>query len=295
MKQMYIRTIAPNETFVPANLRDGLIALEATRTSDDVWNLLLEFTYSIGLTELEYVFATDYRDWEKAQFIRTTVTSDWIDHAQSDPDVRKLSVFRTHSVHRLTPVVIGIVYSDDCPDLSDKRRHLWDRSKDFGQTAGFTVPLRMTEPGQAAHIMYGGLHSKEGFDAVLKEHGWAMHALALSAHVRHLELFKSEFLQRNKLTDKQKELLRLVGQGMLDKQIAHELGISFSAVRQRLAIVQQKTGTANRAELAALAMRVGLVADPLLKTHNSRDLTVFLSLGDGGSGVETVEYPPDET
>lgn len=289
MQNIYVRTVANNERAVPENLRDFLISLEATQHSDDVWNLLVEFGKRLGLPMVEYICATDYRDWEQAQFIRTTVDSSWIPHAQSDSDVRKLSIFRQHSVKFLTPVTVGLAYVDEIENVCAKRRALIKVGAEYGLNAGFAIPLRMNEPGQAAHILFGGAHSRAEFDALLQAHGWEMHAVALSAHTRYVELFKAEFCERNELTEKQKELIRLVGRGYLDKQIAHELGVSFSAVRQRLSSVQQKTRTSNRAELAALAMRIGLVPDPMLKPH-AADLTVFLSMGDGGSGIETVHH-----
>ena len=289
MKQVYVRTVAGNERFVPANLRDFLISLEATSNSDDVWELLVAFADGIGLNMVEYVCATDFRDWEQAQFIRTTVDSSWIGHAQSDPDVRRLSMFRLHSVNFLTPVTMGMAYIDEIENVCPKRRYLIECNAKFGLNAGFAIPLRMNEPGQAAHIIFGGDFTRAEFDAILDQHGWAMHAVALSAHTRYIELFKAEFCERNELTEKQTELVRLVGRGLLDKQIAHDLGISFSAVRQRLAAVQQKTGCTNRAELAALAVRIGLVPDPMLKPH-AADLTVFLSMADGASGTETVHH-----
>jgi DNA-binding CsgD family transcriptional regulator len=181
--------------------------------------------------------------------------------------------------------MVGPAYFDEMGPLSeDKRRHI-NLAAQMGLEAGVAFPLRMGDPGQAALMTFGGAFSREAFDAILQQHGWTLHAAALSAHTRYTELFKLEFVERNQLTEKQKELLRLVGQGLMDKQIAHLLGISFSAVRQRLATVQQKTGAANRADLAALAMRVGLVADPLLKEHGD-DLTVFLCTGDGRTGKE---------
>ena len=164
-----------------------------------------------------------------------------------------------------------------------------NKTAEFGLRSGLAIPLRMNEPGQAAHIIFGGRKSRAEFDALLDQHGWAMHAIALSAHTRYIELFKAEFCERNELTAKQTELVTLVGRGLLDKQIAHELGVSFSAVRQRLSAVQLKTGCSNRAALAALAVRIGLVPDPMLAMHRS-DLTVFLSMGDGGSGIESMRY-----
>jgi len=41
----------------------------------------------------------------------------------------------------------------------------------------------------------------------------------------------------------------------------------------------------NRADLAAIAARLGFVADPLLRGHGDA-LTVFLSTGDGKTGAE---------
>ena len=80
----------------------------------------------------------------------------------------------------------------------------------------------------------------------------------------------------------------------MDKQIAHDLGSSFSAARQRMTTVQQRTDARNRADLTALAQRAGLVSDPLLRAHGD-DLTVFLCTGDGKTGTAVRRpgaYPP---
>jgi len=292
MKHVYIRKISRNENCVPGNLRDFLIGLEVTTTSEQVWDLIVDFAAGLGLPVVDYVFATDYQKWEQAQFIRTTLSSDWINFAQNDPDVRKLSTFRLHSVKYLTPMTVGYSYVDDIEGITPERKELLRRTAAaFHCDAGLAIPLRMNEPGQAAHLLVAGPYNRDEFDAILKEHGWAIHAAALSAHTRYVEFFKAEFCERNELTEKQKELVTLVGRGLLDKQIMYELGISFSAVRQRLSAVQAKTGSTNRAELAALAMRIGLVPDPMLKSHSS-DLTVFLSTGDGKSGSERHDAYP---
>lgn len=273
------------ETFVPAPLLDFLLRLERTCSTDAVWELVVDLARSLDLSVVDYVFATDYRDWEKAQFIRTTFDSSWLEHVRRLPHIRHTSDFRTHGCRFLTPVLIGTAYLDEMGPISvDKRRHM-DLSAAMGLQAGVAIPLRMGDPGQAALMAFGGRHDKAGFDRIVATHGWTLHAAALSAHARYTELFKSEFISRSELTEKQQELLTLVGRGWMDKQIAHHLGISFSAVRQRLAAVQTKTGTQTRSDLAAIAARVGLVPDPLLKAHGA-DLTVFLCTGDGKTGAE---------
>lgn len=279
------RQLTPNELMAPPELRNFLVALEGTETTQEVWDALVTLASGLGLPIVDYVCATDYRNWEQAQFIRTTLHSDWIAKAGANPNIRKTSYFRTHAITRLTPILIGWEYRDLMGDLSPERLEILRMTADMGLAAGMAVPLRMGEPGQAGIMGFGGQLTRAECDSLLEEQGWTLHAAALSAHTRYIELFKREFIERNELTPKQRELITYVGQGMMDKQIAHELGISFSAVRQRLVSVQAKTGVRNRAELAALAMRIGLVPDPMLSADAS-DLTVFLSTGDGKSGSE---------
>lgn len=284
--------VRPMERHVPEPLLEVLIALEATKTTEEVWQVILSFAKSFGLTCVDYVYASDYRNWERAQFIRTTCDSVWLDYLKQFPHLRKTSNFRMHAVHYLTPVMTGIAYIDDYePVCDDKRRHI-ELTREMGLNAGVAIPLRTGDPGHAATITVGGMLGRAEFDALWAENGWALHAGLLTAHLRYAAFFKSEFVDRNHLTEKHKELITLVGKGYLDKQIAHELGISFSAVRQRLITVQEKIGVQNRADLAAVAAKIGLVPDPLLKTHEDQ-LTVFLSTGDGKTGEERAAPPLD--
>ena len=273
------------ERHVPDTLLNFLIALEETQTTDEVWEAILVFANGFGLTCVDYVYASDFRNWERAQFIRTTYHSSWFEYLKQFPHLRKTSNFRTHAVHYLTPVVTGVEYLDEYGPLSEDRHRHAELSRQMGFSAGIAIPLRTGDPGHAATVAMGGLFTRAEFDAIWAEHGWAIHAGVLTAHVRYAAFFKAEFVKRNHLTEKHKELITLVGKGYLDKQIAHELGISFSAVRQRLITVQEKIGVQNRADLAAVTARIGLVPDPLINTHEDT-LTVFLSTGDGKTGEE---------
>lgn len=288
------RLINQYETIAPARLTRFLAQLEHAQTSEEVWTLLVALGCAVDLPLVDYVCATDYRDWEKAQFIRTTVDASWIDHARQNPNIRKMSYFRTHAVAALTPIYVGIEYAQ-MYDPSPERYEIMELSASMGLRSGIGIPLRMPEPGQAAILIFGGGMKRAAFERLMHSEGWTLNAAALAAHMRYMELFNAEFFERNKLSDKQRELVTLIGQGMLDKQIGHELGISVSAVRQRMASVLARTGAANRAEIAALAMRVGLVPDPTLKSHKD-NLTVFLSTGTGETGLETRRpYAPKMT
>jgi DNA-binding CsgD family transcriptional regulator len=273
------------ESFLPGPLTTFLLQLERCRDTEDVWQAMLGLGGRLGTPVVDYLFATDSRNWKQAQFIRSTFPARWFDHVRRGAHLRSSCILRTHGSRYLTPVRIGEAYIPQMGPISaETRRHIL-LAAEMGLKAGVAFPLRMGDPGQAALLTFGGDFCAGDFDALLAEHGHTLHAAALSGHARYTELFKTEVITRNQLTDKQKDLLRLVGQGLMDKQIAHVLGISFSAVRQRLASVQQKTGTQNRADLAALAARAGLVPDPLLKAQGA-DLNVFLSIGDDPSSPE---------
>lgn len=61
----------------------------------------------------------------------------------------------------------------------------------------------------------------------------------------------------SKLTPREKELLKLLVSGRLNKQIAAELGISIKTVENHRARLMQKTGALNAADLTRMSMLVG--------------------------------------
>jgi DNA-binding NarL/FixJ family response regulator len=65
-----------------------------------------------------------------------------------------------------------------------------------------------------------------------------------------------------RLTDRELEVLGLVTAGRRNREIATELGISENTVKFHLKNIVEKFHAQNRAELAARAVREGLVPDP---------------------------------
>ncbi|HQV02612.1 MULTISPECIES: LuxR C-terminal-related transcriptional regulator [unclassified Novosphingobium] len=65
------------------------------------------------------------------------------------------------------------------------------------------------------------------------------------------ELLKQTALL-DSLTDKQREVLLLVAEGMTSKEIARKLSISESAVNQRIEVIRQRLGGMSRASIARL-------------------------------------------
>ncbi|GAB4329287.1 MAG: hypothetical protein Kow0010_13540 [Dehalococcoidia bacterium] len=64
--------------------------------------------------------------------------------------------------------------------------------------------------------------------------------------------------QREPLTTREAEVLRLVAAGMTNRAIANELHLSVPTVATHLRHILEKTGAANRAEAATVAVRQGL-------------------------------------
>jgi hypothetical protein len=64
------------EKFLPPELVQFLVKLESTASTDDVWDLILWLKDTLNLGVADYNYATDFRNWERAQFIRTTFDAD---------------------------------------------------------------------------------------------------------------------------------------------------------------------------------------------------------------------------
>jgi NarL family two-component system response regulator LiaR len=62
------------------------------------------------------------------------------------------------------------------------------------------------------------------------------------------------------LTDREREVLTLVVEGLSNLQIARQLDVSLSTARFHVSTILSKLGAANRAEAAALAMKNDLVS-----------------------------------
>jgi len=68
--------------------------------------------------------------------------------------------------------------------------------------------------------------------------------------------------ETQRLTERELEVLKLVTAGQRNREIAVELGISENTVKFHLKNIVEKLHAQNRAELAARAVREGLVPDP---------------------------------
>ncbi|MDQ2091864.1 helix-turn-helix transcriptional regulator [Marimonas arenosa] len=251
------------ERYTPELLQCFLVDLETTSHSREVWALLTTLGRDLGLPCVDFICASSYADFRKTLFIRTSYDSTWLNTLNADPDLHKWSYFRSHAMYHLTPIMVGLEFVDEYIHIPARRVEVLKEAARRGMRAGFSIPLRLHAPPQAALITFTGDHAKREMAAIVRAHGWTMTTAAMAAHQRYMMHFSAEFPTRNHISPKQLELLEKIGLGLQDKQIASALGISVSAVRQRLNTLMERTGLTGRAELAALAMSMGVLPDPL--------------------------------
>jgi len=266
------------ERHTPELLHTFLVDLESTNSSAEVWALIVGVGRTLNLPFVDFISADNYADWRRTLFVRTSYDSSWLNAYNSDPEVLKWSYFRTHAINHLTPIAVGLEFIDEYMHIPQARYQVLEEAARRGIRAGFSIPLRAHAPPQASVITFSGDHSKRDMKRIIQTHGWVLNTVAMMGFQRYQAHFAAEFIDRNRISEKQRELLEMIGAGLQDKVIAERLGVTVSAVRQRMNNILAKTGLNNRADLAALAMSVGLVPDPLSRERQGEPI-VLVEMG----------------
>ncbi len=97
------------------------------------------------------------------------------------------------------------------------------------------------------------------------------------------------------LTEKQREVLALVSEGMTSKEIARRLSISESAVNQRIEVIRQRLGGLPRTQIARLYRRMNTVLITIPTSNSTTGKSIQLQPDDldaqqsprEGAGVST--------
>jgi DNA-binding NarL/FixJ family response regulator len=67
----------------------------------------------------------------------------------------------------------------------------------------------------------------------------------------------------SELTPQQFRVLMMIAEGLLNKQIAYDLGVSEATVKAHMTAIMRKLGVGNRTQVALLANQLALDGDPL--------------------------------
>jgi DNA-binding CsgD family transcriptional regulator len=87
----------------------------------------------------------------------------------------------------------------------------------------------------------------------------AAQALIASARAREDEQRSSEEEQRSSLTKREHDVLRLLGTGHTNKEVAAQLGLSVRTIESHRARIVTKLGSSGRADLYRHALELGLL------------------------------------
>ncbi|MBN9888577.1 helix-turn-helix transcriptional regulator [Salipiger abyssi] len=281
------RPLSAAEQHVPELLQRFLLQLETTENSRQVWRMLVALGRELKLPFVDFISASSWHGWKKTRFIRTSYDASWLNSYYRDPEISRWSYFRCHAMDYLTPIAIGLEFVDEYKPIPEPRLEVLREAARRGLRAGYSIPLRCNAPPQSALISFSGDHSRRDMLTIINAHGWTLTTAALTAHQRYIYHFGREFAERNRITPKQLELLELLGAGLQDKQIAERLGVSISAIRQRMNALSQNTGMTSRAELAALAMSLGVLPDPLNRPGD-REAQTLIEMDEGGATLQPV-------
>lgn len=119
--------------------------------------------------------------------------------------------------------------------------------------------MALIEAGAAGYLLKT-IEGRELVAAIRAVHSGqgALHPLAAQAVFAHVRSHP-EREETPGLTGREAEILRLVAQGLSNKQIARSLDLSARTVQSHLAKVFRKLGTASRTEAVTAALRSGLL------------------------------------
>lgn len=100
---------------------------------------------------------------------------------------------------------------------------------------------------------------------------------------------RSDLAVLNALTDKQREVLTHVSEGLTSKEIARKLGISESAVNQRIETIRQRLGGMPRSQIARLHRRQSTVVMTIPTSNSLTGNPIALQSANGVDQASVVE------
>lgn len=160
--------------------------------------------------------------------------------------------------------LIGLTISEVFPeDFADERMSIIRRVI----TAGETVSLVTRLMGGRMDCVYRLLHDEQSNTPYVLSVGRsvtlgdaAMTAPAPSHQV--IEISTPESVKLDSLTPREREVLKMIGEGLSTQQIAGRLFRTVKTVEAHRASLGRKLGVSNRVQLAHIAIQAGLVSHP---------------------------------
>lgn len=232
--------------------RDYVDRILNSASIEEVWQALLAAMEEAGFDRLLYV-STRFLSKHQPSIDEDALVL--TNHAQAAIDV-----FVAQEVYKQTPtgawrksapasvswrIIEERFQADDITEAERKMRKMF---RDIDVVAGYTIVLVSSDERSRAVI---GLCARPGLnqddvDALWAETGGEIETMCNLAHLRIMSLPQTG--QRRPLTTRQREVLRRVADGATTQDIAHQMGLTISAVEKHLKLARKALGVRSTAQ-----------------------------------------------
>lgn len=267
MNQITIDLHAPKafETIFPEELIDFHTQINFTTCEEDVFQLVSALARRCGFDATIYEYCPDIHAAEPDLFMRTDLPRAFEALERSSSRKGHGGYSRMHAREKWTPTVAGHEFADL---YSDYPSQVWKyrlAALVSGLRSGFGVALRSSDPASRAGMAFASKLPRAEFESMFREHRLSLYAAAWAGHIRILQHARQAKSPEN-LTQRQLHYISLLARGLLDKQIAHEMGISHSAVRKHQYAVTRRLKVERRGEIVPTAIQIGILNDEQKQT-----------------------------
>lgn len=198
-------------------------------------------------------------------------TSDWF-VAESRPDVVILDLETKHDVTRTLTRIRELAPTSKIVTLcSLEDQDLTRKAFDAGVDG---IVLKVQPPTVMLATIEALYAPAQPQEAHWERNGMMGRGLGTTSFTKKIDSDTPPTMWPDALTEREREIIRLVGQGLSNKEIAYTLSISHSTVRYHMTSIFGKFGVTNRQKLLVHIFLLHSSPDPiprLLKEHRDAD------------------------
>lgn len=250
------------EQVFPEKLTKFHTDINFTKSEEDVFKLISDLSKSCGFDAVVYEYCADIHAENPDLMMRTDLPKAFEALERSAAKQVKKGYSRQHGLEKWTPTVGGLTYAEYYEEYP---KQVWKyrlAAIVTGFKSGFGVALRSPDEATRAGIAFASKLDRKEFEILFNKHGWTLHACAWAAHIRILQHAAEAKTVCKPLTSRQKQYLNLLAEGLLDKQIAHQMQISHSAVRKYQYTLCSRFDVTRRADIIQKAIALGILKHP---------------------------------